>query len=216
AHWGTPDGLGLAQGGVAFDLMSGPGYGFLDANCWGRAIFAEKGNLPKELTQEGLPVEPPLPLTFEYELPRDGEVTIALVNDQGRRGRHRRPEAARKRGKVVERGNGLDARGKPLTAGTYTWRGIRHEPITTRYLLAVHNSGQPSYATPDGTGAWGADHGGGPTTVCAAGEHMLVAWEIGEAGWAMLRTDLGGRRQWGIKPGAEHLASDGRYILAEG
>src|SRR5262249_29504380 len=88
--------------------------------------------------------------------------------------------------------------------------------ITTRYLLAVHNSGQPSFATPDGTGAWGADHGQGPTTVCAAGEHMLVAWEIGEAGSALLRTDLGGRKQWGIRPGALHLPTHGRRIFAGG
>jgi hypothetical protein len=214
AHWGTPDGLSTPGAGAwAFDLMATLGFGFLNTSCWGRAIFTEKGNLPKELTQEGLPVEPPLPLTFEYELPRDGEVTIALVNEQGQMVRHLLAQAPRKKGTVVERWDGLDDVGKPLPAGTYTWKGIHHEPITTRYLLAVHNSGQPSYATPEGTGAWGADHGN-PTTVCAVGEHMLLAWEGAEAGWAMLRTDLDGRRQWGIKPDAEHLASDGHSIFA--
>jgi hypothetical protein len=216
AHWGTPNGLDLNPGGVAFDLMAGPGYGFSDTSCWGRAIFTAKGNLSRELTQEGLPVEPPLPLTFEYDLPRDGEVTIALINEKGRMVRHLLAQAPRKRGKVVERWDGLDDLGKPLPAGRYTWKGLYHDPITTRYLLAVHNSGKPSYATPDGTGAWGADHGHGPTAVCAAREHMVLAWEIGEAGCAMLRTDLDGRRQWGIRPGAENLATDGRRIFAAG
>src|SRR5262249_39688344 len=61
-HWGKPDGLSL--GNPAFDLMATPGYGFLTTGCWGRAIFTERGNLPRELTQDGLSPEPPLPLTF--------------------------------------------------------------------------------------------------------------------------------------------------------
>jgi hypothetical protein len=213
-HWGRPDGLSL--GNPAYDLLATPGYGFLTTGCWGRAIFTEKGNLPRELTQEGLPVEAPFPLTFEYDLPSDGEVTIALVNGQGRMVRHLLAQAPRKKGRVVERWDGLDDLGKPLAAGSYNWKGIYHDPITTRYLLAVHNSGRPSYATADGTGAWGADHGHGPTTVCAAGEHVLLAWEIGEAGSALLRTDLEGRKQWGIRAGAQHLATDGRRFFASG
>jgi sugar lactone lactonase YvrE len=45
---------------------------------------------------------------------------------------------------------------------------------------------------------------------------MLLAWEGGEAGWALLRTDLEGTRQWGIRPGARHLATDGKRIFASG
>jgi hypothetical protein len=157
-----------------------------------------------------------LPLTFEYDLPRDAEVTVVLVNDQGRMVRHLVIQAPRKKGRLVERWDGLDDLGKPLPAGRYTWKGIHHDPITTRYLLAVHNSGKPSYATPDGTGAWGADHGHGPTTVCAHGEHVLLAWEGGEAGASILRTDLRGRKQWGIRTGAKHLATDGRRVFASG
>lgn len=213
-HWGTPDGMSLGQ--AAYDLLGAPGYGFISTACWGRAIFTARGNLPKELTQEGLPVEPPLPLTFAYELPRDGDVTIALANDQGRMVRHLLAQAPRKEGKNVERWDGLDDLGKSLPAGNYTWRGIYHDPITTRHLLSVHNSGKPPYATPDGTGAWGADHGLGPTTVCAAGDQMLLAWREAEAGWGIVRTDLDGRRQWGIRPGAQHLATDGRRLFASG
>jgi hypothetical protein len=216
-HWGTADGLSLNAGvsGCAYDLLAGPGFGFLDTSCWGRAIFAEKGNIPKELVQEGIPIDPPLPLTFNYDLPADGDVTVALVNDKGQMVRHFLAQAPRKKGQVVERWDGLDDAGKPLPAGQYAWKGLYHRPITTRYLLGVHNSGHPSYATADGTGAWGADWGR-PTTVCAVGDYMLLAWRDGEAGWSILRTDLEGRRQWGIKPGATHLASDGERVFSTG
>ncbi|HYG35251.1 MAG TPA: FlgD immunoglobulin-like domain containing protein, partial [Clostridia bacterium] len=219
-QWSTPDGLTSDQGGWAFDLMGTSGFGFQTTSCWGRAIFTEHGNLPPTLSlAPGAPdaqaVEKPLPLTFSYDLPKDGEVSVALVNSEGQTVRHLVAQAARKAGRITERWDGLDENGKPLPAGKYTWKGIYHDPITTRHLLSVHNSGRPPFATDDGTGGWGADHGH-PATTCAVGEYMLLAWDGGEAGWSLMRTDLKGRRQWGIRPGAVHLASDGTRIFASG
>lgn len=214
-HWGKPDGKSLTMGGVAMDLMSTPGVSYQNTICWGRAIFTPKGNLAKELTQEAMPAAAALPLTFTYDLIEDAEVTIALQDEQGRYMRQLIAQAPRKKGKVVEPWDGLDNLGKPLPVGNYTWKGLYHQPITTRYLLAVHNSGQPSYATPDDTGAWGADHGV-PQTACAAGEHMVLAWDVAESGWGILCTDLLGKRQWGIKQGAVFLATDGERIFASG
>ena len=215
-QWGAPDGLSSTGGGWAMDLMATPGFTFQSTACWGRAIFSEKGHLPKELTQEGLPVEAPLPLTFEYELPKSGDVTVALFNEQGQMVRNVVMQASRKAGRVTERWDGLDDAAAPLPPGKYAWRGIYHDPIKTTYLLAVHNSGTPTYATADGTGAWGSDHGR-PSAVCSAGDHMVLAWDGGEAGWSVLRTDLQGKRQWGIRPGAVHIASDGKErIFASG
>lgn len=212
--WGSANGLKTAGGsGWAYDVMATPGFPFQNAGCWGKAIFAEHGNLSHAMVEDGAPPEPPLPLSFTYTLPKDGEVSIALVNGQGQQVRHILAQAPRKAGEIVERWDGLDDQGKPLPAGQYSWKGLYHDPITTKYLLAVHNSGHPSYATPDGAGAWGADHSN-TTTVCAAGQHMLLAWGGGEAGWGLLRTDLQGRRQWGAKYGADFLACDGERIYA--
>jgi len=214
-QWGAPDGLSSTGGGWAMDLLSQPGFSFQSTACWGKAIFSNTGHLPFALTHEDLPVEPPLPLNFTYRLPKSGDVTVALVNAGGQFVRHLVIQAPRKAGDVIERWDGLDDLGRPLPPGAYTWKGLVHDPITTKYLLSVHNSGHPAYATPDGTGAWGADHGA-PSTVCAAGDQMLLAWTGGEAGWSLLRTDLTGRKQWGIKPGAEQLATDGERIYASG
>jgi len=206
-QWGSPSGLDSSGGGWAMDLMSGPGFSFQSTACWGKAIFSDKGNLPKEITQEGLPIEPPLPLTIEYNPPGDGDVTIALQDSQGQFVRYVVVQQSRKAGKVIDKWDGLHDAGKPLLPGKYTWKGIYHEPIITKYVMGLHNSGSPSYRTPEGTGAWGADHGR-PSTVSAAGDHMLLAWDGGEAGDSILKTDLAGRKIWGIKPGALHLAVD--------
>ena len=214
--WSSPDGMHTGGGSSwAYDVMSGAGFVFQSSMCWGKAIFADKGNLPRDMVEEGVIPDPPLPLKFAYELPRDAEVTIALVDASGEYVRHVVAQGQRRKGKVVERWDGLDDVGKPLPAGKYTWRGIYHDPITTRHVLSVHNSGKPPFLTTDGTGAWGGDHAN-PTTVCAAGDRMLLAWGGAEAGWGLLRTDLTGRRQWGIRTGGAYLATDGERIYMSG
>lgn len=214
-QWGAPDGLSSGGGGWAMDLMATGGFSFQSTACWGRAIFTSAGDLPpeaREASGEGQSLNPPQPLRFEYRLPADGDVSIALLDENGQMVRHVVAQVPRSAEWVVEDWDGLDDAGQPLPPGRYSWKGIVHEPIRTKHLLSVHNSGQPPYATPDGAGAWGADHGR-PSTVCAAGEHMILAWDGGEAGWSILRTDLQGRKQWGIKPGAVLVASDGRERL---
>ncbi len=49
--------------------------------------------------------------------------------------------------------------------------------------------------------------------MCAAPDgHLLLAWGGGEAGWGLLRTDLNGRRQWGIRQGGDNVACDWQHI----
>ncbi|MFW6038973.1 MAG: hypothetical protein ACOC9P_00670, partial [bacterium] len=124
-------------------------------------------------------------------------------------------EVPREQGRVIEKWDGLNELGDPIEPGMYTWRGIVHDPIETEFVMSVHNSGQPPYKTSDNTGGWGADHGE-PTTVCAAGEHMVLAWHHAETGWGIIRTRLNGRKQWGSKHGASHVASDGERFFKAG
>jgi hypothetical protein len=74
--------------------------------------------------------------------------------------------------------------------------GVAHQTALKARATTARRRAREKQVTamPDGTGAWGADHGHGPTTVCAAGEHGLVAWEGGEGGSSILRTDLHGRK----------------------
>lgn len=215
-NWGKPDGLGTAGGAAwCYDVMAGPGFPYQSSACWGKIIFSSTGKLAKELVEEGLPPEQPLPLSFRYEIPEESEVSVSLFDREGTAVRTLVAQGQRRAGENVERWDGLGADGKPLPAGRYTWKGVYHAPITTKYVMSVHNSGQPGYQTDEPSSAWGADHDL-PTTVCAAGDSMLLAWSGCELGWAVIKTDLKGKKIWGSKAGATFLAADGQRYYAAG
>jgi len=215
-NWSRPDGLKTAGGAAwAYDVMSGPGFPFQSSACWGKIVFSRKGNLPRALVEEGAPPEKPAPLTFAYDLPTAGEVSIGLFDAAGVCVRTLVASAPRKAGRNVERWDGLDDLGTPLPAGRYAWRGLVHQPLETRFVLSVHNSGRPPYKTDDNTGGWGGDHGV-PTDVCIAGEAVVMSWNACESGWGIIRTDLDGKKTWGSKHSATFLATDGKRLFAAG
>ncbi len=203
--WSRPDGLKTAGGPAwAYDVMAKPGFPWQSTDCWGHFIFAKEGNINPALVEEGLPPEKPLPLRFTYDLPRDGEVTVQLFDESNMSQRILVAQDFRRAGENVERWDGLDHGGDPLPAGTYTWKGIIHDPIKQKYLFSPHNSGKPTYHADDNTGGWGGDHGS-PTTCCAMpGGGMLLAWSGAENGWGIIRVNAKGRKLWGSK----HSATD--------
>ncbi len=208
-NWGTPDGLKVIPfSGVAYDLTTS-GVSYQNAAVWGKLIFAREGHLPRELLEDTPPTEKPLPLTFAYDLPEDGETTIALIDKDNEVVRLLDAQTLRKAGHQEVKWDGLDSVGQPLPAGSYTWKGLYHQPITTRHVLSVHNSGKPPYITDDGTGSWGGDHGI-PTGVYTLDRNMLLTWSLSEAGYGFLRTDIEGNRITGGRTrGATYLTSDG-------
>ncbi|HUW32531.1 MAG TPA: hypothetical protein VM223_13045, partial [Planctomycetota bacterium] len=214
-NWSRPDGLKTAGGSAwCYDVMAGPGFPYQHTGCWGKIIFSDKGDLAKELVEEGVPPEKPLPLKFAYDIPEDSQITIQLFDKDNMCRRILVAQGDRRAGQNVELWDGLDDQGTPLPAGDYVWKGIYHEPIKQKFLFSPHNSGQPPYRTDDNTGGWGGDHGV-PTTPCTFDGGVLLAWNAAEAGWGTIKCTLDGRRQWGAMAGAVHLATDGkRYFTA--
>ncbi len=214
--WGRPDGLKTAGGSAwAWNVMSQPGFPFQQASTWGTLRFHEHGDIPREWVDGHLPVEQPLPLRLAYSLPREGEATIQLFNERNEAVRILVPQQFRPEGVNTERWDGRDDHGEPLPPGRYTWRGHVGDPIKPEYRFSAHNSGQPPYPTDDNTGGWGADHGT-PTTVLAVDDGMILAWNSAEFGWGILGTDRTGRKQWGSKLSADHLATDGTRLFFAG
>ena len=137
--WGRAGNEHISINGVTYDLQVSGGYAYQNSSIWGKVIYSKTGNLPRELVNAGLPLEKPLPLTFTYDLPESSQVTLQLFNEKNEVVRVLAGEAARNAGNNVERWDGLDANGKPLPAGHYTWKGLYHQPITTRHVLSVGN-----------------------------------------------------------------------------
>jgi hypothetical protein len=217
-HWGSRDGSVIENGGVGNDLMSGPGFGFQSAACWGKLVCAERGRLPAALTQEAVAITPPPPpLPFTFETPRAGAATVALVDAHGAPIRHVAVAQAVTKGTNTVLWDGLDDKGDPLPAGTYAWKAVVHDPLRVQYKLGVHNAGRPSYPTPDGTGAWGGDHGQ-PSGVACSGTGMLLGWNGCEAGWGFIGTDFAGNKQWGQKYDVHDgcLVADAHYAYLYG
>ena len=182
---------------------------------WGQLFFREQGNVPRKLVEAGLPPEKPLPLRFTYDVPEDSELTVQLVNDEKLIVRTLIAQGKRNAGQAIEQWDGLDDRGNPLPAGVYQWRGIYHEPIEAKWRFSVHNSGKPPYPTADNTGGWGGDHGL-PTDVVALPDGMLLSWDGAEYGWGVIRVNLQGKKVWGSKHVATHMATDGdRYFTID-
>ena len=212
-NWSRPDGLKTAGGAAwAYDILNRAGFPFQDAGCWGKLIFRKEGNVPRELVDAGLPPAKPLPLTFSYDVPEDSELTVQLIDSENMIVRTLVAQGKRNAGKAVEKWDGMDDQGRPLPAGTYRWKGIYHESISAKWRFSVHNSGNPPYPTPDNRGGWGGDHGS-PTTVVAVPGGMLLGWGGAEFGWGIIRVNAQGRKLWGSKHGATHLASDGKRLF---
>lgn len=211
--WSGPNGL-TAKGGVTYDVMSRPGFPWQTSGVWGKMVFMEEGNVDRKWIEPFQAPEPPEPLTFEYDLPEDGEVSVALFDGENRIVRHVVAQQPREAGRVTEKWDGRSTRGRPLEPGTYRWEGLYHDPIRTRYVMSVANSGNPPYKTADGTGGWGGDYGP-PTAACVAGERMILGWTGHENGWGIIATDLEGNKIWGAKQkNAAYLATDGRRFFA--
>lgn len=144
----------------------------------------------------------------------DGEVSVALFDKEQRIVRHIVAQGPRQAGRVTEHWDGRDFADQPLPVGSYTWKGLYHDPIRTRYVMSFANSGQPAWKTADGTGGWGGDYGP-PTAATASGNRMILGWTGHEAGWGIIATDLSGKKQWGLQhKNAAHLASDGTRFFA--
>ena len=212
-QWSNPEGTHSVGSGWAVDLMRQAGFSYQHTGCWGKVLFTDHGNLPKELTQEGLPPVRTLPLKFNYELPKESVVSVVLINAQGDRLRHIIAAQDRPGGKLTENWDGLDDAGRVIPPGQYTWQAASHDPFALKYIMSVGNSGTPGHHTPDGKGAWGGDWAP-PQDVAVAGDKTLICWAAAEAGPGIIMLDAAEKKQWGSRFGATYLATDGEWVYA--
>jgi hypothetical protein len=97
-----------------------------------------------------------------------------------------------------------------VAPGSYRLAGLVHDAIHLRYEFPFYSPGTPPWKTADGGGAWLADHSppssvlylppnwGSPFGAADQGQ-MLFSANVGEAGYALLWTDMNGKSVHGAK-----------------
>ncbi len=155
--------------------------------------------------------------SISYTLPKSGEVTLGIYDQQGKLLRTVLSAESRTAGKLTDSWNGLDQWGKPIPAGSYTLRGIYHPPLTTNYVMSFGNPGNPPWPTMDGKGDWLSDERVGQAAA-TDGKWVFLAATGSEKGSAVMAVDEKGQKQWGVietlYPVAVSLAVDGDYLYA--
>ena len=190
---------------------SGREFFFTNHKAWGDVILEAKGGLKlpepswMKAQSDGQPTGP---VAIEYNLPKDGKVTLAIDDAKGQRVRNLVAAQSRKAGKNIEKWDGLDDAGKPVLPGDYTFHALTHDGIRLNYALSFANPGNPSWGTDDGRGAFYGDHTA-PQAAAAGGKFVALATPMGEAGKHLIATDLDGQRLWGLH---NRVAFDGGRI----
>lgn len=159
-------------------------------------------------------------VVIKYSLPTDRFVTIAINDAQGNRVRNLLAEQYRKKGANVDYWDGTDDNGKPVSPGSYNYNMLTRGPLKMTYEFSVATAGTPAWPTPEGTGAWLADHSP-PQAVVVAGDTIAIGAAIYEEGEALIGLAPDGTKRWGSRTlsnigglGAQVLCSANGLIYA--
>ena len=218
--WGGPDGKTWPIHRYADLLAEGKSsreFFWTAVDSWGPVKLEPTGhlNLPKVVPAGSAAYlqQTAGPVALKYQMPFDGFATIVIEDAQGRRVRNLIGMAPRTKGAQVDYWDGLDEQGRLALPGTYHWRGLVHQGIDPTYEATYGTPGHPPWDNADGTGAWLSDHSA-PIAVATAGKLVALACPIAEAGWAVIGTDLNGKKLWGQRKfqGVRALAMDEKYV----
>ncbi|MBA3939519.1 MAG: hypothetical protein H0X38_18875, partial [Planctomycetes bacterium] len=173
---------------------------FTDPTAWGPVTLERSGHLAPAVA--AAPAAEQLEavdaaLTIPFDLPAPARVTLAIDDAHGRRVRNLLAARPYPAGTNQVAWDGLDDAGHALPPGDYRYTALHHAGIHTRYAMSFANPGDPTWDTPDGRGAFYADHTN-PQAVAAGGDGVALACPMGEAGQHLIGCDLDGHRRWGL------------------
>lgn len=220
--WGPADGRTFPIHRYADLLKEGTSsreFFWTAVDSWGPVRLEPKGNLKREKVEIAASAaylqKTGGPVTLKYEMPFDGFATIVIEDENGKRVRNLVGMAPRSKGTQTDFWDGTDDQGKFAPLGKYRWRGLLHQGIDPVYEASYGTPGNPPWDNVDNTGAWMSDHCA-PNAVAAGTGLMALAAPGSEGGWALIATDMDGKKLWGERKfqGIRDLAVDGDYILA--
>jgi hypothetical protein len=228
--WGDRTGTSAA---LSFpDIVARAGFDYQDAATWGYAQFMDARSPELSRTQSSAPArrEKPLRLSIPVADPSATWISAGIFEEHGLLVRTLPPvkrEVSKSPTQDID-WDGLDDDGRPLPAGHYVIKFVARGDIGQRLVTSLHNAGNPSWRTEDGSGAWGGEHGN-PIAVAADGGQVYLGWELGEAGSSVIAVDPAlptrgvakhiGAKHWGapsvLEVGVEvsAVATDGHHVF---
>jgi hypothetical protein len=226
AIWGNADGTGYSHRLVdnMRDATVNRIFFFRDRKGWGKAVISDKGNLGLTKAQETLQEQRLKQfvdfdtygsIPVKYELPTDGDVTIAIDNEKGERVRNLFGQYPRKKGLNTDVWDGLDDKGTPVPPGKYSVTIVDHQPVKIKVINSVYNAAVPPWITEGPRKLWGANHGH-PTTVATRGDVTLVGFTGVEGATGLLRADANGIIQWTNVNEVVDVTLDGKFAYTLG
>ncbi len=220
--WGPADGKTFPIHRYADLLMPGKSsreFFWTAENDWGPVTLEPKGHLKPASADAGPSTEylqkTQGPVKLQYTMPYDGFVTLVVDDAQGHRVKNILGMAPRNKGKQTDYWDGTTEDGKLAVPGAYHWRGLFHQGVDPTYEASYGTPGTPPWDNAEGSGAWMSDHTC-PVAVAVGGNTVLMAASGSEGGWALIGTDLTGKKKWGQRKfqAISALAADDTYAYA--
>jgi hypothetical protein len=131
-------------------------------------------------------------VSIPYSVRDDGQVSLAIYDQQGRLVRTLLTGAPRRPGDYVEVWDGCDRYGNPQPRGTYTWKSLETKGLTAEFLLQVGQNPVPNDAR-------GIGNHGAPGSVVADETGVYFA-ALPEGAYTIGKTDRDGRYIWARDP----------------
>ena len=147
-------------------------------------------------------------IQIDYTAEQEGFVTLVVEDAQGNRVKNLAFDTPVHKGKNVIEWDGTALSGV-VAPGRYSVRWLFHASIVPHLQYSIYSPGTPPWPTPDGTGAWLADHTapasalflpqGSPWPDKSDRPQVLLGADAAEAGNALMWVDLNGRKLGGTK-----------------
>lgn len=214
--WGGPDGRTKSVNRYADNVQPGVTkrqFFWNDSKIWGdvtlvaeppaeaRAYQAEVADLTP---MKGVPIHFP-------NIPADASaMTVVIEDESGQRIRNLVADFPIRSAALVA-WDGLNDQGQAVKPGAYVARGLTQSGMKVVYEGSYFNPGDPPWALPDGTGAWGADHTN-PAAVAADVEGVFLGWPYAEGGFGTIGLSVIGKKIWSQRTGAAVLTLVGNDV----
>lgn len=169
-----------------------PSEAALYPDTWGRAVLAQTTPPPATAAPTPRAAASRAGETITLTLPRDGRLTVNILDQDGWILRELVLAEQKKAGRHEIRWDGRDRHGDLLPPGEYRWKAMLFDGMGTRFAGSVGNSARPPFRTEDGRGSLGGQHGAqGVVAADSGGIYIGGGLQEGEPSFRKIDTKTG-------------------------